>query len=241
MNKEEWKLSFLQFARENPSTIANLMLRINVGEKERKAIYLDTKLYSNTPLELLVQISKQSSTDVVPKFDIQFRDKSMIDDETGRAIKGELGIHNQLQRMYHENIMVRDGRILFQLLMTEISSMDGDSVFRESTTILFEASYNLEHMFYDIKNLKRIKERGRGRSRYLQDYYIDFSFSNDEYLEFFKELWKWGIRNSFSEKEMKQIQTFCEFCKFVKSTKSESKMVRIFTYLQENPLPSPNQ
>lgn len=236
MNREEFKAEFLRIAKEEPALIGNLALKINVGATIREAVYADEKIYIHNPFELLIRITRKTESDRIPEFDIQFYDGRKPPLEWGQSVSGELGTHNKLQRIYQEQIKFDNGMLQFWLLMTEVVAEGDEMVLTQSSTYLYEVYHNLRTGGLGHQKIDAIRKKGRGTSKFLQSYYIDCVFGEDEYQKLLQELTDWGNQNSYTEDEMKQIKLFCEYCKFVKSTKAKSKMMRIFEYLENNRL-----
>lgn len=236
MNKEEFKAEFLRIAKEEPAIIGNLAMKFNIGNTIREAVYADERIYVHNPLDLLVRIKRNSESDKVPKFDIQFYDERTPPLEWGNSISGELGMHNSLIRIFQEQIKFVNGMLEFWIIMTEIVAQGDETILSQSSTYLHNIYHDLKTGGLGRQKIDLIRKKGRGTSKYLQNHYLDCVFGEEEYQKLLQELTDWGNQNEYTEDEMKQIKLFCEYCKFVKSTKAKSKMMRIFEYLEYNRL-----
>lgn len=237
MNKEEVKLALLKVAREEPSLIGHLALEKNVGDAERIAVYAKDNVYQYSTLDLLIRITTRFAPDKTPEFDIHFHDGLTPPLDWNQTILGEFGMWNEVRQVFREQIEFDGSAIHFILTTTPIYAQDFDVVLSQSTEVLYDFYYYLNTGISNVKHLDFLREIGRGKSKNLQDYYIDCVFSENEYQKLLSGLNEWGIQNNFSESEMRQIKVFCDFCKQVKGTKQESKMIRIIEYLQSSPLP----
>lgn len=237
MNREEFKLTLLKIAKEKPSLISHLALEKNVGATERRAVYARDSVYMHSSFNLLIQISRRFVPDNVPEFNIQFHDGLTPPPNWSQTILGEFGIYNVLRQVFWEQIEFDGSAIHFVLMIASTDAHNFDFIFSHSAERLYESYYYLNTGVFKLNHLDAIRKMGRGKSRSLPAYYIDCVFGESEYRKLLNDLNQWGIKNHFSESEMKQIKVFCDYCMNIKGTKQKSKMVRIIEYLRDNPLP----